>query len=1239
MYQLVESYDDKATISIDRRTFPATALVEDQDGMRLLIVPEMSFKAHVFARAASNGAAAIILYEEAVGYWLALATEDFLAARQENATTGMYDATKGMWVSLGTGPPEYREIIIARRARLDLLASPGPISKGFVHLHVHTEYSAVDGLSRPEEVVQAAVDDGQEAVGVTDHAVCAAHPDFFKACVAAGITPVLGIEANFTDNRHRRGDEEAKDGKFVLGDYRHLIMWAKNDIGLRNIWAASTEANLTGFYGRPRLDWDVLERFNDHVMASTACLRGPLSQRILAEDEEGARAQLARLLRIFDNRLWIELHTNQMEEQKRVNVELVRMAQEFGLPTIAVCDSHYACADDKDTHQVWIAGHTGKSLTDDADLFAGGYDYHLMTEVEVRKSLAYLPDDVVEHSIEQTRVIASQCTAGIRVGRTMPVYSRKGGPKADKEKAVDLCMQAWPRKVENRGVARGHGTEDEYIARFMREAKLLTDKGYWGYYLTVWEQTDFAKSNNVLVGPGRGSGSGSLIAYLLGITEIDPIEAGLMFERFLTEGRDSPPDFDVDYPSSKRDLMQDHTVDRWGYEYVLRVGTHGRLRNKGAIKEVAGALKDTYDINWLDIEACSKIIEAAEADTAGKGMSWDELWEIHGDIPLDKDHPFTLNDARKKYPELFHYADRVVGRLKSYGRHAAGMVISTGESLVGQLPLRTTEKSDQVISEFDMKALELMGLLKFDILTLRTLDTLQMTLDLIYEHYGKRIDVLEWDDEYNDPMVWDNLCEGKTLGVFQIETPGSTRLTKRFGPHSIADLADIITLIRPGPARSGLTEMYLRRKNGEEAVSYLDPRLEEILRPTYGTFPYQEQVMSICQVMAGYSLAEADEIRRIMGKKETEKVQAAGVEFCNRCVERGMDRGAAEVLWGQLGEFAKYGFNKSHAWAYALIGYWCAWFKFHYPAMFLTAILSTIDQGRVPEFVYEARRLGYKVLPPDVNRSGQSFKPDGGIAVRYGLEAIKGVGESAVDKIIATQPFTSYEDFRERSGVDVGKVRILVQVGAFDSLVPNRRSLEQQLEWKTSGDDKWCVHKDLSAVGPGGLPCTFDWSSEPVEIGRRGVPKKPKDPPKKCTVRCRNYQAPEAPDFDAAPEYTEVEVREKERELLGINLSSTPHDRIPDSLREELRTYDEVISGENPKGAVAAVIMTVRQRQDRNGKQYGFLTLDLGDGTVDVVCFSQLWREHSRTFVRDRLCLVLIEKNDRGHSLIYYKPL
>ncbi len=1219
-FKLVQALGE-GTVVIDGRSFPSPCLVEDDDGMRVLVVPERSFLVRVWTEAHTAGAVALAVAGPQGFAWCF--TEDFLADRLEHRSGTLLEAPEGI---LTPSPmlPSYREMHEHLRA-----AGEVPVTQ-FVHLHAHSEFSPLDGLSMLDEMVAAAVADGQPAMALTDHGICAGHPVLQASCNKAGIKPIFGIEAYFVDDRFRRGDPTIEgDAKEAMGAYYHLILWAMDDEGLRNLWAASTEANREGFYVHPRMDWDTLERLNKGIMCSTGCLRGPVARPLLQGNVELAISNMSRLKAIFGDRLYVEVQTNGLPEQVTVNHALVEFAKVYELPVIAACDSHYPTLDDHDTHRAWIASQTNKDVQDEGELFAASAArYHMMTAAEVREQLAYLGEDVVETAMLNTAIVASRCNAKLEGSTENPIYSKVGGIERDVERMTELCLENWQRKCVGK-----EAPEEEYTARFEREMKLFVEKKFAGYMLIVADYCKAAKRMGILVGPGRGSGGGSLVADLLDITEIDPIEGDLLFERFLNEGRKEPPDFDVDFPTSRAEDLLAYIVNKYGEANVVRVGSQIRLKNKGVVRALFSALrKDMEDagtpLHWPDLTLISAIITAAEADKAGKGMPWEDLWDEHGEM---------LQPFRDKYPKLFDYADRMVGRLKTYGKHAAGFIISTDEPLTGRLPLRMGENG-QLVAEFDMDSLAALGFIKFDLLNLRNLDTIQLCVDQVRERYGIVINPYDWVEEYRDPQVWAEVSAGHTLGIFQIETRAGTKITRRMEPASVRDLADAITLVRPGPMRSGLTDTYFRRKAGEEEMLVADPRLEPVLAKTYGTILYQEDVMAVCMIVAGYTAIEADAARKIMGKKQTDKVEAEGRRFVANAVERGAERGVAERLWAQLAEFAKYGFNRAHAWGYAVLGYWTAWLKFHYPVQFLTSALSTVDKDRIPEFINEARRMGYKVLPPDINESGVGFKA-AGMTVRYGLDSVKGVGEKAVGAILQGQPYSDFEDFLARKGsaANSGVVKTLAAVGAFDTMESNRKALERRLEWETSPESTRCTMRDDNVLGPNGLPCTFDWSSEPVVLGKSGKALKARPIPKKCTRACRHYDAPTR--VETIHPYTDVEIREREKEWLGVYLSSTPFDYIPDEAVEECALGSEVEMGEPGDYLVVCLLQRTRPYTAKNGSHMGFISIDARGADLDVTVLSDSWEKYRNDLRVGSLYLMKLVKNMRGLKMTCLWPL
>jgi DNA polymerase-3 subunit alpha len=1227
--RLITSYaSDAPYVHVGELRTQLPALVEhEDDGTRWLLVPAAEPTVIVapapWKRAVAEGAAGIL-----VAFSHAFAG-DALSALPSHLID---DAAKQMRVRLedmalfeGGYAPTYHEVLDQLEAKQD----PPRAGSEFVHLHTHSEYSPLDGLSRMDEIVREVTSHGQSAVAITDHGTCAGHPELQRAADKAGVKPIFGIEAYLCDDRVIRAEQGDKEMQAKLrNDYWHVCLFAQNDTGLRNIWAASTESFRDGFYHRPRMDWDTLGRFSEGVIASTGCLRGPVAVAIKNDDMELARQRLTRLMDIYPGRLYVELQPNAMDDQILVNTAMVFFAKEFGLPLLATVDSHFPTADDAHAHDVWIACQTNKDVQDEGDLFSEDLNLYVMGEDEVRTGLAYLGEDVVEEAIANTRALAERCNARIEGETAMPSFT--GDPKEDHRRLHELCLANWDRlpdsaQEENGALAR------TYLDRYYTEMKLLIDKGFCGYYLMVADYVGWAKDQGILVGPGRGSGGGSLVAYLARITSLDPVRHDLLFERFLTYGRAGLPDFDVDFPASKKGQILGYLRERWGERNVVSIGSELRLKNKAVINELVRALASSLPENAAaDLRQVSALIDEAEAGTAGLGMSWEDLWIQHGE---------QLQPFADRYPELFAMAERLVGRLKSYGRHAAGVVISTGAPLTDWLPMRTIDGEEQMVTQWAMGDVEAIGLVKFDILTLRTLDTIQETLDLVRDRRRYDIDLEAWEAEFEDPLVWEELQAAHTLGIFQIETHSGTRLCERMQPKNVAELADMVTIVRPGPMNSGLTDLYLRRRAGEQAVTYPDPRLEQVLAPTYGAMIYQEQVMAVTRLLAGYDESEADGVRRILGKKKVSAIADAGQEFLSRV---DMPREQAERLWAQMAEFSKYGFNKSHAYAYAYLAFWTAFLKVNYPREFLVAAMSTVDKDRVPEFVKEARRLDVEVLPPDINTSGPGFTADPELyAVRYGLGSVKGVGDVAVKALIETQPYASWEDFETRRSpkANAGVVALLARIGAFDTLVANRRGLEAKLLAVKTGEDARCTHWGFTTVATvNDLPCSFDWSSEPAPVNKRtGKVLKRKAPPKRCTKACRQYVARPPLQIESVEPYSPVDIRTIEHEMLGTYLSSTPFDDLDAGDRAVCRSQaEQLAAGPNGTYYVAAIVAGARPHKSGD---MGFLTLDTELSTLRVAVFRDAWAVEQRRFAKGALCLAELRKNDRGLSLVTYQPL
>lgn len=1226
MLRIITSYaSDAPYVQVGELSVRLPALVEhEDDGTRWLLVPAVApviVPPSTWRRALNDGAAGVMeTLEDGV-----VATPVHMIEEQplDDSRLGLAYSRSAIFDD-EDGIPTYHEVLDQLEAKQD----PPRADAGFVHLHTHSEYSPLDGLSRMDEIVREVTAHGQTAVAITDHGTCAGHPELQRAADKAGVKPIFGIEAYLCDDRVVRAEPGDKELQARLrNDYWHVCLFAQDNTGLRNIWAASTESFRDGFYHRPRMDWDTLGRFSEGVIASTGCLRGPVAVAIKDGNEDLARQRLTRLMDLYPGRLYVELQPNDMPDQVKLNTALVALAREFDLPLLATVDSHFPTADDAHAHDVWIACQTNKDVQDEGDLFAEDLNLYVMGEDEVRAGLAYLGQDVVAEAIANTRALADRCNARIEGETTTPSFT--GDQKEDVRRLHELCIANWDRLPIS-----DHTTNQVYKDRYDREMELLVDKGFCGYYLMVADYVGWAKDHGILVGPGRGSGGGSLVAYLARITSLDPVKHDLLFERFLTRGRAGLPDFDVDFPASKKAQILGYLRERWGERNVVSIGSELRLKNKAVINELVRALASSLPEGAAaDLRQVSTLIDEAEAGTAGLGMSWEDLWVQHGE---------QLQPFADRYPELFAMAERLVGRLKSYGRHAAGVVISTGAPLTDWLPMRTIDGEEQMVTQWAMGDVEAIGLVKFDILTLRTLDTIQITLDLVREQRRYEIDLEAWEAEFDDPLVWEELQAAHTLGVFQIETHSGTRLCERMRPQNVAELADMVTIVRPGPMNSGLTDLYLRRRAGEQAVTYPDPRLEQVLAPTFGAMIYQEQVMAVTRLLAGYDESEADGVRRILGKKKVSAIADAGQEFLSRV---DMAREQAERLWAQMAEFSKYGFNKSHAYAYAFLAFWTAFLKVNYPREFLVAAMSTVDKDRVPEFVKEARRLDVEVLPPDINRSGPGFTADPEqYAVRYGLGSVKGVGDVAVRALVESQPYASWEDFETRRSpkANAGVVALLARVGAFDTLVANRRGLEAKLLAAKTGDDAQCVHKRIETA-PGALQiqnvwCTFDWSSEPAPINpRTGKILKRKPLPKRCTKACRQYTAPPPLQIETIEPYSPVDVRTIEHEMLGTYLSSTPFDDLNPEDRAVCRAQAEQLAA-GPNGTYYVAAIVAGARPHKTGEM-GFLTLETELSTLRVAVFRDAWAVEQRRFVKGALCLAELRKNDRGLSLVTYQPL
>ena len=866
-------------------------------------------------------------------------------------------------------------------------------------LHNHSEYSALDGISYIEDMVKRAKELDYGAIALTDHGEVGGHLELEKYAKEYGIKPIYGIETYMCDDRKNR-DKTKKRGEST----GHLVILAMTNQGLENLWALSSLAYIEGKYYDPRIDWELLEKYNEGLIITSACMGGWIGKDILTNPDQ-ALMNASRLQAIFRDRFFLELHTFQDKTQEEWNKASVLLAKRLSIPMIIVNDSHYTHPEDWYLHECITAVQMGKTMNDPTRFHYGENQLSMIGEAESRQRLNYLPEEVVAEAIANTSKIIDLCNVEIPRQEGMPIFL------GDKDMDTEFLRRNIQSGFEKR--IKPHLTEDEvqlYLDRIQYETDVIIEHGFQGYFLIVQDIIRWSKEHDILIGPARGSVAGSIVALALGITEIDPIKHELYFERFLDIGRVSLPDIDIDVPQHQRHLIKEYLETKYGKNSVASIGIFNTMAHKQAIKDLCRGL----DIPINDANKISNIIDA-KLNINGvllKDLTWQQILNFYA----NEFAPWIV-----KYPKLFKLLPNTVGHVRHHGIHAAGVVVSQ-ETLIGKLPLRY--KTDEEIStQFDMHGVEDLGFVKIDILGLRTLSTLSEAMRIIKERYGENaIDHFydwanNWEKYYEDPKVWEDISSGNDLGIFQLETSNLSHLSKRFKPKNIDELGALISVCRPGISRAidektGLNylELYLQKRDKKVPVIYKHPKLREILGSTLGTFVFQEQAMKASVEIAGYSLKEADRLRKIIGKSQADKMKEEREIFVNKSVLNGTGEDLANSIFDELERFGEYGFNKSHALGYSFITYWTAFLKTHFPHEFMTALFRT-NPKMAPIYTKEARRLGISVLGPDVNESGEKVTLTKNNSIRYGLESIKYISGATAKAIEALQPFDSMADF------------------------------------------------------------------------------------------------------------------------------------------------------------------------------------------------------------------------------------
>src|SRR5881296_3761926 len=893
----------------------------------------------------------------------------------------------------------------------------------FVHLHTHSEYSLLDGANRIPDLLDHVQALGMDSLAITDHGNLHGAWQFYAEAKARNIRPILGFEAYLAfGSRQRR---ERLSG--APADYSHLVLLARNRTGYRNLVALSSIGFLEGYYRRPRIDREVLERHKDGLIALAACLSGEVALYLRQGNYEAAKASARYFADLFGpDGFWLEVQSHGIPEEKLVTEGMFRLAAELGVPVVATNDAHYLRKDDAEAHDVLLAIGTGKDLDDPNRFRFFGRESYVKSEQEMCALFPDRPDVIAE-----TARLAALCEFDFEKRYYLPQYPRPAEFASDTDLLVHLARDGARRRY-------GDPVPPEVEQRLQYELDVIARTGYAGYFLIVYDFIKAAKDRGIPVGPGRGSAAGSLVAYALGITSIDPLKFDLLFERFLNPERVTMPDIDLDFCFERRGEVIEYVRSRYGRESVGQIITFGTLKARAAFRDVARTLR----LEVGDVDRLTKTIPSGPAYSLSLAEAAEKVPGLRAAAEQDE-----------RVRKVLDLGSRIEGLARHASVHAAGIVIAPGP-LTEYVPVCIAPQvPDAIITQYDMVGLEQVGMLKIDLLGLKTLTVLHDAAQMVGERHGVAID-LERPD-LDDPRVYELLRAGRTAGIFQFESPLATDCLRSMKCDRFDDLVATNALLRPGPLDTGMYLVFINRKLGREKVRYPHPALEEILAPTYGVIVYQEQVMRIASALAGYSLAEADVLRKAVGKKIKELIQEELSNFVKRAIARGHDKRTVEEIAAQIETFGRYGFNKSHSVAYSILSYQTAWFKTYYPAEFMAALLSSEigNTDKVVQYIAEARELGLEVLPPDVNESGFKFTVVGERRIRFGLGAIKNVGEGAIASILAGRvaqgPYRTLVDLCDRIDLRLCNKRVLealIDAGACDSLGGHRAQLVAALD-------------------------------------------------------------------------------------------------------------------------------------------------------------------------------------------------
>ncbi|MDR2024065.1 MAG: DNA polymerase III subunit alpha [Hungatella sp.] len=1042
----------------------------------------------------------------------------------------------------------------------------------FTHLHVHTEYSLLDGSCKIKELVSRAKELGMDSMAITDHGVMYGVIDFYRAAREAGIKPIIGCEVYVTSGS--RFDRETAGGE---DRYYHLVLLAENNQGYQNLMKIVSKGFVDGFYYKPRVDYEILKEYSEGIIALSACLAGEVQRHVSRGlYEKGMEAALHYQDIFGKGNFFLELQDHGIPAQSTVNQSLLRMSHETGIELVATNDIHYTYAEDATPHDILLCIQTGKKVADENRMRYEGGQYYCKTEEEMRKLFSY-----AEEAIDNTHRIAERCNVEIEFGVTkLPKYDVPEG--YDSWSYLNkLCLDGFDRHYP-----QDDGTLKE---RLDYELDVIHTMGYVDYFLIVWDFIHYARSQDIIVGPGRGSAAGSIVSYCLGITNIDPIRYNLLFERFLNPERISMPDIDVDFCFERRQEVIDYVVRKYGKDQVVQIVTFGTLAAKGVVRDVGRVLDMPY----------------ARCDTIAKMIPGDLGMTLEKALRQSPD----LRNAYQEDPEVKYLIDmsmRLEGLPRHTSMHAAGVVISR-TSVDEYVPL-SKAADGTITTQFTMTTLEELGLLKMDFLGLRTLTVIQNAVKAIEKNRQLTIDMDQVN--YNDKAVLNSIGTGKDDGVFQLESSGMKSFMKELKPESLEDIIAGISLYRPGPM--DFIPKYLKGKNDRSSITYECPQLEPILDPTYGCIVYQEQVMQIVRDLAGYTMGRSDLVRRAMSKKKTSVMEKERQNFVygNRsedvagCISNGIDEKTANHIYDEMIDFAKYAFNKSHAAAYAVVSYQTAFLKYYYPQEFMAALLTSVmdNVSKVSEYILSCRQMGISILPPDINEGESGFSVSGG-SIRYGLSAIKSVGKSVVELIVAEREqngaFHDLEDFIDRmSNKEVNKRTLenFIKSGALDTLPGTRKQkllIAPELLEQRAKERKNTMEGQMTL---------FDIAGEEEKS---------------------HFQV----TFPDVGEFIKEDLLAFEKETLGIYLSGHPMEAYEATWRNNITatTIDFIVDEETGKAGVpdgsyvtiGGMITGKTVKTTRNNKMMAFIILEDLAGSVEVIVFPKDYESKRELFVED----------------------